>query len=288
VSAAGEPPRFYQRHSLNVETYDLRAAADIAGTDIDGDVDFYVEQAGEVGGPVLELGCGTGRVSWPLARAGFEVVGLDRSRAMLDAAEAKRPTADPDVSGRIRFVEGDMTDFTLPDRFALAFIPFRAFLALLEPDLQRSCLECVRRHLELGGRLIVDVFDPRLEWLGADVTSSPRDTRPTVHPPTSGRDVAIDVLSRTNDPFRQVMSEEWRFRELQADGSAVREEHERLELRWIYRQEMRYLLELAGFEVVAEYGDMHGAPPAYGREQIWVASVAAATRRTELDRERRP
>ena len=77
-------------HAMGAAVYDLRTAADMPGTTCEGDVEFFVEEALRAGGPVLELGCGTGRVSWPVAEAGLDVVGLDLSPAMLRRAEAKR------------------------------------------------------------------------------------------------------------------------------------------------------------------------------------------------------
>ncbi|MGZ3642173.1 MAG: class I SAM-dependent methyltransferase, partial [Candidatus Limnocylindrales bacterium] len=82
-------PAFYERPGLNAETYDARTAAYVPSSTVEGDVAFYLAQGAEVGGPVLELGCGTGRVAWALAASGHEVVGLDRSRVMLEQAEAK-------------------------------------------------------------------------------------------------------------------------------------------------------------------------------------------------------
>jgi ubiquinone/menaquinone biosynthesis C-methylase UbiE len=73
---------------------------------------------------VLELACGTGRITWPIARAGLEIVGLDLSPGMLRVAEAKRAREVDEVNARVRFAHGDMTDFSLPESFALAIMRF--------------------------------------------------------------------------------------------------------------------------------------------------------------------
>lgn len=265
------PATFYARPSLNVETYDVRADITIPGSTVDGDVAFFTDLAARTGGPILELGCGTGRVAWALAGAGHEVVGLDLSTAMLAGAEAKRGSKPPDVAARMTFVAGDMTAFELGRQFALVIIPFRAFMAVLEPAGQRACFEAVRRHLVPGGRFVVDLFDPRLEWCVPSVVDPPNRGRDSVRHPVSGREVQVDILSRHNDPYLQRLTEEWRFRELDGRGEIVREELEVLTLRWTYRYEVRYLLELAGFEIEAEHGGFHGEAPAYAREQVWVA-----------------
>ena len=274
-------PDFYARPSLNVETYDRRAEQDIAGTDAEGDVEFYLDLASRVGGPVLDVGGGTGRVAWPLAVAGHHVVSVDRSESMLAAAEAKRASMPVEAGQRVRFVRADMADFSLPDSsrpdssradsFRLAITPFRSFQALLAPEQQRGALASIHRHLAPGGLLVLDLFDPRVEWLSPGDVATPRPERPSVRHPVTGNEVHIRVLSRANDAFHQVLEERWEFSESNAEGHVVRREEETLRLRWTYRWETRYLLELTGFEVEAEYSDFRGSPPAYGREQVWVA-----------------
>lgn len=263
---------FYGLHGLNVETYDVLQQRHSDRGEIhalDGDVDFYVRHAVRSGGPVLELACGTGRVAWPIAEAGIEVTGIDRSEPMLDTARAKGADRPEETRRRAVFVHGDMTRFDLDRSFGLAVIAFRSFQSLLTPDDERSCLECIHRHLAPGGRLIIDNFDPLLQYCapGAD---SPPITRDGVRHPVTNNKVEIGVLTRETDPFRQVLEERWRFREVDDSGAIVREEEETLRLRWIYRWEMRHLLELTRFEIEAEYSDFHGSAPAYGKEQVWV------------------
>jgi ubiquinone/menaquinone biosynthesis C-methylase UbiE len=254
---------FYSDNGLNVETDDQRTPV------FAGEIDFYVHRAIESGGPVLELGCGTGRVSWPIARAGVSIVGLDRSQGMLNVAERKRVGETKDASSRVRFVSGDMSDFELGETFSLAIIPFRAFLMLTSPAAQRGALACIRRHLKPGGRLIVDVFDPKLDMLVPEATRWRQDIADVQL--DSGNVVSVEVLERKNDVVQQTLAERWRFTETTPSGEIVREEIEQLRLRWSYRYEMRYLLELAGFAVEEEMSDYFGAAPAYAKEQIWVA-----------------
>lgn len=261
-----EARSFYETLGLNVETYDELTGR--GGPGVSGDVDFYVKHARQVGDPVLELGAGTGRVSWALAQAGFTVVGLELSPAMLRCAEAKAAAVPASVRERVRFVPGDMADFELHQTFPLAIIPYRAFQSLTSPADQRRALHCIHRHLDPGGRLIVDLFDPRLDSCVPD--NPPTIPDESVRHPTTGNDVLVQVLSRTNDPVRQVLTEVWRFSETSAAGEVLRQEEEVLTLRWTYRQEMRYLFELTGFEVEDEFSDYAGSPPAYGGEQLWV------------------
>jgi SAM-dependent methyltransferase len=261
---------FYERDGLHVAVYDAMHGA-VPGGD---ELAFFGRLAAEAGGPVLELGCGTGRVSIPLAEAGFEVIGLDRSPAMLSAAASKRSDLPSGTRRRVRFVEGDMTDFRLGRRFGLVFAAFRVFMFLPDVAAQRTALGAIRRHLRPGGLLALDVFDPLLDRCV-----------PGSHPPeergefvVEGRRIRVTAAERHTDPVAQRLRERWRFSELDPQGRVVREEFEELKLRWTYRHEMRHLLELAGFEPIAEYGDYAGSPPAYGREQIWVARRPEARR----------
>ncbi len=256
-------PPFYRNEGLHTEIYDVFAEEAVGH-----DLAFWRACAAEYGGPILELGSGTGRVSWALADAGFEVVGLDRSEPMLRRAEAK-VTDHP--GARATFHLGDMSDFDLARRFGLVVVPFRAFQALLTVAAQESALACIRRHLVPGGHLVLDLFDPRLEFL---VPGGRPHSVVTLPHPEHDTTVRIETADRTLDPVAQVFTETWRLTELDASGASLRQEHERLELRWLYRYETRHLLRLAGFEIVAEYSDFDRSPPAYGLEQIWVVRSA--------------
>src|SRR5581483_8495097 len=111
------------------------------------------------GGPVLEIGCGTGRVALALAAAGFAVVGIDRAADMLEQAEAKRAALPEAARARVALARADMRDFALGRRFATILLPFRSFHLLLSARDQRSCLAAIARHLEPSGRVALHLFD---------------------------------------------------------------------------------------------------------------------------------
>lgn len=255
-----ELPTFYSSEGLHTEIYDVFAARQVGH-----DLPFWVDCAREFGGPVLEAACGTGRVAWTIAAAGYEVVGVDLSEPMLARARAKQ-ASHPDVAAT--FHQADMRDFELERRFRLVVVPFRAFQALLTVDDQMAALGCLRRHLVDGGHLVIDLFDPRLEFL---IPGGRPDTAMTFDHPDRDTQVRIVTGDRQIDPVRQVFAETWQFTETDTDGGVLRTEAERITLRWIYRYEAMHLLHLAGFDIVAEYSDFDRSPPAYGHEQIWVA-----------------
>src|SRR6266481_5927938 len=129
------------------------------------DVAFYRDAAREFGDPILELGCGTGRITMALAEAGKRITGLDLSERMLERAVKKRGALRVEARERIHFVQGDMARFDLGEKFRLVIIPFRPLQHLLEVHQQINSLEIVRKHLAPGGRLILDVFQTDAEHM---------------------------------------------------------------------------------------------------------------------------
>ena len=160
--------------------------------------------------------------------------------------------------------------FALSERFGLAVIAFRTFQMLLTPEDEQSCLAAVRDHLLPGGFLAINLFDPLLHLFAPGVE---RSREVSVRRTSDGRAIRVHVLGRELDLVGQTFAETWRFEELGPDGAVAEVQEEVLRMRWIYRWEMRYLLERQGFRVLAEYSDFRRSPPAYGKEQIWVAAA---------------
>jgi ubiquinone/menaquinone biosynthesis C-methylase UbiE len=259
----------YQYDEVHADYYDLTASG------VAGDVDFYVEEAANTGGPVLELGAGTGRTLIPIAEAGIEIVGLDNSSAMLAVAREKASALPEQVRNRISFVESDMRNFSLDRKFKLITIPFRAFQHIYTPEDQRAALKCIREHLTDDGKLIFGIFDFRVhmaaEHMGS-LGSAIKKLREFIHPDT-GRQVIIWASNRY-DPEQQMVTEDRIFEELDEHGRSIRRDFTQFSLRWLYRYEMQYLLELCGFEVEALYGNYMRRPFKHGSEQIWIARKA--------------
>jgi len=176
--------QFYEKAgSLFVEAYD--AFYSTPGPQIAGDVAFYDRVAREIGGDILELACGTGRIALSLAEAGLHVTGVDRSEAMLTIARRKRAALPASVQEHLTLVNQDMSVLNLHRRFGFVFVPFRSFQHLLAIDLQRKSLEAIRHHLEPTGRLVLHLFDPRLDFLIDANTTLPRLSG--THPETGRR-----------------------------------------------------------------------------------------------------
>lgn len=246
---------------------------DHVATGVEGDTAFYVAEAIASGSPVLELGCGTGRILIPVAGAGVDVVGLDASADMLSIARAKLATCPPDVQRRARLVHGDMRDFELAQSFSLVTIPYRAFLHNLDADDQLRTLGRVGRHLAAGGRLILNVFDPSVRLLAAGRWSPPTSRYADFRHPGTGNRVTVRENFRY-DLERQLVDGAFEYDELDASGRVLASTRAPLTLRYIFRYEMEHLLARAGFRVDALFGDFRRGPFHAGREQIWIARLS--------------
>jgi SAM-dependent methyltransferase len=216
------------------------------------DVAFYRDAAREFGDPVLELGCGTGRITMALAEAGKRVTGLDVSERMLERAVQKRAALRVEARERVHLVQGDMTRFELGDKFRLIIIPFRPFQHLLEVQQQVHCLECVRKHLAPGGRLILDVFQTDAERMHDPVHH--REALVSEYTTHDGRQVRINERVVAFHRAEQRNEVEMIFTVEHPGGRK-----ERLvfawTLRYFFRYEIEHMLARCGFRVAALYGD---------------------------------
>ena len=217
---------------------------------------FYLEEARRGGGRVLELGCGSGRLTVCLTQTGVEIVGLDLSESMLDSARTKAAA----VGATIRFVQGDMRRFELPDRFAAILIPGNSLLHLLTiADLQAS-LSCVRRHLAPGGRLVFDIS----KWDLKRLVLTPEER----HMVMQRDEVSIEETS-TYDSAEQVRTIRWHFVERGVDVRTVE-----YRLRVIFPQELVLLLESCGLRLESRFGGFEREPfESSSRRQVCICQT---------------
>jgi SAM-dependent methyltransferase len=213
------------------------------------DIEFYVEEARRSGGPVLELGIGTGRVALPVAAAGIRVIGVDPSVGMLDVARARAAAAGVEVDLRV----GDMRDPPVDERVPLVVIPFRALLHMKTDRDRRLALRAVRRLLLPGGHFIFDVFAPARDDIEA----------------THGRWIEREpgIWERADwDEHARTLTLSVR------DADA----HSTMSLAWLEAHEWRELLEDEGFDVLACYGWFDRRPYRGGEDSVWVCEARPA------------
>lgn len=132
------------------------------------DVKFYETIADELRGPILELGAGSGRVTLALARAGHEVVAVDRMEPMLAQLRVALANEKPEVRARVRVVRGDLLKVRLKQRFGLVIAPFNVFMHLYTRDDVERALATCRSHLVPRGRLVFDVLMPEIRAFTRD------------------------------------------------------------------------------------------------------------------------
>jgi SAM-dependent methyltransferase len=240
------------------------------------DVTFFVEAATAAGSPVLEIGCGTGRVLIPTARAGIGITGLDLSSSMLRVCRQRVSSEPADVQNRVQLVQADMRNFQLDRRFTLVTIPFRPFQHLLTVADQLACLAAVRRHLIDGGTLILDLFNPSLEWLTNRATGEEFGDEPEFIMP-DGRRVIRRQKIAAHDRFAQVNDCELIYYVTHPDGREERLIHA-FTLRYLFRYEVEHLLARSGFAVEHIYADFDKNPfgSTYPGELLVVAKTTAA------------
>jgi len=240
------------------------------------DVAFFVEAARAAAGPVLELGCGTGRILIPTARAGARITGLDLSSAMLAICRQKLEDEPEDVQDRVTLVRGDMRQFELHHEFELVNIPFRPFQHLLTVEDQLASLGAIRRHLVPGGKLILDVFNPAIERLAGPLTAPVSYVEEVDFILPDGRRVLRHVRIVGRDLLKQVHDIEFDYLVTHADGRQEKRTH-RSRMRYFFPYEIEHLLARSGFAVEDLFSDYDKSPYGahYPGELIFVARKAS-------------
>ena len=209
------------------------------------DVDFYVGEARRAGGPVVELGVGTGRIAIPTAAAGIRVIGVDSSRGMLDVLAERAALAG--VANLLDLRVGDLRSPPVGERVRLVTCPFRSYLHLRTDAERLEALRAARGMLVPGGRLVFDVFAP-----GADDVAE-----------THGRWLEREhgIYERADwDTTRRTLT------------LSVRDENasSTMTLSWTSPAEWRRLLGEAGFEIEACYGWFDRTPYRGGEDTVWI------------------
>ncbi len=216
--------------------------------DLDADLQMYRQFAARSDSPILELGCGTGRVLVPLARQGYRITGIDASAAMLEKARDK-VTAEA-LHERVTLVVQEMGELELEERFNLAFAALNSFAHLHTTDDQLAALARIRRHLNPGGLLVLDMFNPDLARLldarGQVALSKVMDG------PGAGRRT-MRFFTDEVDLERQLIHTTYIVDEIDAKGQVKRTLFP-FSLRYVFRYELELLLRHAGFQVEAIYG----------------------------------
>jgi SAM-dependent methyltransferase len=211
-------------------------------------VPFYVDLARQQGGAVLELACGTGQLTIPIALQGLPTAGLDQSPAMLDLAKRRASAAGASVS----FLQGDMRDFSFGRDFDLIVVARNSLLHLLSTGDLLAALTAVRRHLAHDGVFAFDIFNPDVGTLARP----PGQRFPVMEVSTTRFGTLTVEEAHDYDSATQVNRATWYISAPDRRDAWIVP----MVLRSIFPQELPLLLSAAGLELVSRFGELSRAP----------------------------
>ncbi len=237
---------------------------DLENADFADDLPFWLSLAEAHGVPILELGCGTGRVLLSLARAGYAVTGLDNSPEMLARLDAKLGAGARAGASVLR---ADMRSFQIDGAFRLALMPYNTFMHLLTAEDQIAALTSVRRHLQPGAALALDLAN-------AGEVYAAHEQGLTLERTFQDGDRTVQQFSSLSlDRAAQIAHVTWQYDSVAPDGQ-VQRLIAPMRLRHTFPGEMRLLLERCGFGLTHLYGDYDRSPFAEGAPRMLVVGEA--------------
>jgi SAM-dependent methyltransferase len=243
------------------ELYDLEHAGFTA------DVELLVNIAQIIGDPILEVGCGSGRILVPLADAGFHVTGIDTSRPMLDRA---REFSEAEGLGEmITLAEVDMrhADEAPGGPFGLVIFSLNSLMHLATPDDQRRALEAARRALDPRGQVVIDLVNPTQDQV-QHLLNGPHLEGSWTLPDGS----VVDKWSnRAQSGTAQVLDTILWYDRTYPDGT-IRRTRSEFPLRYVHASELALMLELAGFVEPMFYGTYELDPFEHDSERLLVTA----------------
>jgi SAM-dependent methyltransferase len=231
----------------NLEEYDDPEIYDQENADFEPDGDFYLAYAQQIGGAVLELGCGTGRITIPMAQQGVNITGIDIVPQMIEQAKAKA------VNLPIQWITADVRDFSAEQTFRLIFESGATFQHMLTRADQERMLARVRQHLEPEGRFIVSTMMPSL-----DLLADQGEQEWFSYENREGREVRVSGTQHF-DWLTQIKTETAIRRWKDASGQEIIK-HTPLSLRYTFPQETEVLLHYNGFVILESFGDWDKSP----------------------------
>lgn len=223
----------------DAEFYDLEFA------ERNHEIPYFSALAAQAGGPVLEVACGTGRITLPIAQQGVDIAGLDVSPAMI--ARARQNGAKAGLP--VEWIEQDCRDMRLERKYALLFSATNAMQHLLDIDSACAFLRSARTALAPGGRLVIDVFNPALDKLLK--TPADRHVLKTIANGATGP-ITVEVSSHYLADTQVLHFDLFYLRE----GAVERTKH--VNMRVFFPQELLALCQFSGLRVVERHGDYSG------------------------------
>lgn len=238
---------------------------DAENTDKDDDIALYLELAEQYGDPIMDIGCGTGRVMVPLAQQGYTVHGIDNNETMLERAERYR-SASPTLKQNMVLHHGDVLTFELTGQFKLMLLTYNALMHFRTQPEQIQLLKRLRQWTAEDGLMVLDLPNAG-EVFATQETDALMFERSFLEP-ESGHVVMQQSYSYL-DRVTQLLHVTWIYDEIDGDGVVKRTMAPHV-LYYYFYPEVQLLLALTGFEVEAVYGDTAQNPFEDGCERMVV------------------
>jgi len=205
---------------------------------------FYRDLAKTIGGPVLEIACGSGLVTIPIAATGLDVTGIDLARPMLEHARKKAEGQKL----KIRWMEADARSFDLGSKYQFILLTGNAFQAFLRRQDQEALLASVKRHLAPNGIFAFETRNPS----GHDLTNQPEEEFDQSYTSVEGHRFSVS-FTQFYDPVTQIMY--WTSYRRWNDGKQVYKKETHISCRFTHPQVLEALLQYNGFHILEQYGN---------------------------------
>ena len=196
---------------------------------------------------ILELCCGTGRLTIPIAQAGYDILGVDITPSMLEKAREKASAAQVDIE----FIEADIRELDLSEKYDCIFIPFNSIHHLYQTNGLLKTFQLVKKHLKPGGQFLFDCFNPNIRYI---VEAEQQEMTIAEYTTEDGRQVTIKQRMRY-ESASQINRIEWHHF-INGEFDSV----QKLDMRMYYPQELNTCLAFSGFDIIHKFGTFEEAP----------------------------
>jgi len=234
------------------------------------DIPFYLEQAEKTTGSILELACGTGRITIPLAKAGYEIWGVELSTTMILQFKNKLKELPDNISNKIHLLNDDMSNFLIKQQFSLILLPCRSFQLLLDEESEIKCLKNIYNHLSDDGTFIIDIgnfikdTNKAKEWLSEKEVMDWENIDPS-----TGYKICRTHINKEIDTDKQIIYPLKTYSIIKSDGS-VNKVTKRSPWKYFGFEQIRNLLIDNGFHINAQMGSYDGKPVGEGSEFLFI------------------
>lgn len=234
---------------------------------VKADIPFYIDYASKIKGDILELACGSGRITTQLAEAGHQVWGLEYSEQMLEQFRNKIKKLPQKTADKINVIQGDMSNFSLNRKFPFIILPARSFQLLYEEEKENACLKCVYDHLTDDGHFIIDIGNFVIDennWVNDEEVFDWGNTDPA-----TGYIVCRTHKKKEIDKDRKIIYPHKNYYILK-DGKLINTIKKRSPWKYFTAEKIKNLLTSNGFRIIEELGFYDGTRLSEGSEFLFI------------------